>query len=119
MSQYNDVDYTTDIDWLEEAIAKKYFKYYEFENFSNIQEIGTGGFGKVFRASWKSSGQYLALKTFFNFDDATIKAISRELKLQREVDFHNNIIRFFGITKYEPGNYHVLPLIIYRPLRTL
>ncbi|PKC67657.1 kinase-like protein [Rhizophagus irregularis] len=104
MYQYNDVDYTTDIDWLEEAIAKKYFKYYEFENFSNIQEIGYGGFGKVFRASWKSSGQYLALKTFFNFDDATIKAISRELKLQREVDFHNNIIRFFGITKYEPEN---------------
>ncbi|CAB4415752.1 unnamed protein product [Rhizophagus irregularis] len=24
--------------------------------------------------------------------------------LQREVDFHNNVIRFFGITKYEPDN---------------
>ncbi|CAB4381898.1 unnamed protein product [Rhizophagus irregularis] len=102
MSDDTSVDYSADIDWIEEAITKKYFKYYEFENFNNIQEIGSGGFGKVFRASWKNSGQYLALKTFFNFDDATIKGIARELKLQREVDFHNNIIRFFGITKYEP-----------------
>ncbi|CAB5336567.1 unnamed protein product [Rhizophagus irregularis] len=27
--------------------------------------------------------------------------IVHELKLQREVDFHNNIIRFYGITKFE------------------
>ena len=24
--------------------------------------------------------------------------------LQRDVDFHNNIIRFYGITKVESGN---------------
>ena len=24
--------------------------------------------------------------------------------LQRDVDFHNNIIRFYGITKIESGN---------------
>jgi hypothetical protein len=24
--------------------------------------------------------------------------------LQRDVDFHNNIIRFYGITKIETGN---------------
>ncbi|CAB5392130.1 unnamed protein product [Rhizophagus irregularis] len=71
MSDDTSVDYSADIDWIEEAITKKYFKYYELENFNNIQEIGSGG-------------------------------IARELKLQREVDFHNNIIRFFGITKYEP-----------------
>ncbi|GBC05704.1 hypothetical protein RclHR1_06390004 [Rhizophagus clarus] len=104
MSFNTDVDYSTDIYWLEEAIAKKYFKYYEFESFSNIQEIGSGGFGKVFRANWKNSEQYVALKTFFNFNDATITGIARELKLQREVDFHKNVIRFYGITKYEPEN---------------
>ncbi|CAB4493107.1 unnamed protein product [Rhizophagus irregularis] len=45
------------IDWIEEAIAKDYFKYYELNHFK----------------------------------------IVKELKIQREVDFHENIIRFCGI----------------------
>ena len=32
-----------------EAIDKGYIKLYQYEYFSNIQEIGSGGFGKVFR----------------------------------------------------------------------
>ncbi|GBB84167.1 hypothetical protein RclHR1_01080023 [Rhizophagus clarus] len=84
--------------WIEEAIAKNYFKYYEYDNFSNIEEVGFGNFGKVYRAKWKSSPSFLALKTFFNFNSTTIREVVNELKLQREVDFHENIIRFFGIT---------------------
>ncbi|GBC20658.2 kinase-like domain-containing protein [Rhizophagus irregularis DAOM 181602=DAOM 197198] len=84
--------------WLEEAIAKNYFKYYEYNHFNNIEEIGSGSFGKVYRAKWKSSHSYLALKTFFNFNNITTKEVVNELRLQREVDFHENIIRFFGIT---------------------
>ncbi|RGB42326.1 kinase-like domain-containing protein [Rhizophagus diaphanus] len=34
------------IDWIEEAIAKKHIKYYDYKHFNNIQEIGSGGFGK-------------------------------------------------------------------------
>ncbi len=34
------------IKWIEEAIAKRYFGYFEYDNFRNIQEIGSGGFGK-------------------------------------------------------------------------
>ncbi|GBB83801.1 hypothetical protein RclHR1_10470006 [Rhizophagus clarus] len=60
------------INWIEEAINRKLIKYYEFENFKNIQEVGS--------------------------------EIVNELKLQREVDFHSNIIRFYGITKFESEN---------------
>ncbi|CAB4396033.1 unnamed protein product [Rhizophagus irregularis] len=88
-------------EWIEEAINKKHIKYYEFENFKNIQEIGSGTFGKVFRANWKSFDHYLALKSFFNLNSITLKEVVNELKLQRDVDFHNNIIRFYGITKLE------------------
>ena len=28
--------------------------------------------------------------------------------LQRDVDFHNNIIRFYGITKIESGNNKII-----------
>ncbi|CAB4437441.1 unnamed protein product [Rhizophagus irregularis] len=85
------------IDWIEEAITKEYFKYYDYSQFSDVNVIGTGGFGKVYRANWKNS-KYLALKSFSNFNNATAKEVVHELKLQRDVDFHNNIISFYGIT---------------------
>ncbi|GES88022.1 kinase-like domain-containing protein [Rhizophagus clarus] len=85
------------VNWIEEAIAKNYIKYYEYNSFNNIEEIGCGSFGKVYRAKWKNCHRYLALKSFFDFN-VTIKEVVNELKLQREVDFHDNIIRFFGIT---------------------
>jgi len=67
------------INWIEEAIAKKHIKYYESDHFSNIREIGSGAFGKVFRANWKNSEQHLALKSFFNFNKDTIKEIVYEV----------------------------------------
>ncbi|CAB4413986.1 unnamed protein product [Rhizophagus irregularis] len=90
--------------WIEDAISKKLIKYYEFEQFCNLQEIGSGGFGKVYRANWKNYYKHYALKSFFNFNDATVKAIIREIQLQREVDFHDNIIRFYGITTSSKEN---------------
>ncbi|EXX52205.1 uncharacterized protein OCT59_023847 [Rhizophagus irregularis] len=100
------VSYNEDINWIEEAIGKKHIKYYEFENFNNIEEIGSGSFGKVYRANWKNSHSFLALKSFFNLNNATIKEIVNELKLQREVDFHENIIRFFGVTTENQNSYN-------------
>ena len=67
------------INWIEVAIAEEYLKYYEYKNFSNIKKIGSGGFGKVFRANWKISEKYFALKSFFNFNDVTAKEIVREV----------------------------------------
>ncbi|CAB4434796.1 unnamed protein product [Rhizophagus irregularis] len=76
------------INWIEEAVDKEHIKYYEYKEFSNFQEIGTGGFGKV-------------------LDNVTVKEIVRELKIQREVDYHDNIIRCHGITKFESADYHI------------
>ena len=43
----------TDINWIEDAISKKYIKYYEYNHFSNFEKIGSGAFGIVQRANWK------------------------------------------------------------------
>ncbi|POG67823.1 kinase-like domain-containing protein [Rhizophagus irregularis DAOM 181602=DAOM 197198] len=94
------------VNWIEESITKGFYKFYEYKYFSNIQEIGSGGFGKVFRAKWKNSDQYLTLKSFFNFDNITAKEIVHELRLQRDIQFHSNIINFYGITKFEPENHN-------------
>ncbi|CAB5385492.1 unnamed protein product [Rhizophagus irregularis] len=93
------------VNWIEEAIVKEYFKCYEYKHFSNIQEIGSGAFGKVYRANWKNSEQYIALKSFFNLNNATVKEIVHELKLQREIQFHDNIVKYYGITKFESDNH--------------
>ncbi|RIA86891.1 hypothetical protein C1645_828590, partial [Glomus cerebriforme] len=66
------------INWIEEAINKKHIKYYEYDQFNDFQEIGTGAFGKVFRASYNKAENYFALKSFFNLNSATIKGIVRE-----------------------------------------
>jgi serine/threonine protein kinase len=66
------------INWIEESISKEYYRLYEHNHFSNIQIIGTGGFGKVYRASWKNS-QHFALKSFFNINNVTAKEIVHEV----------------------------------------
>lgn len=65
------------IDWIEEAIVKEYFRYYEYKNFSNIKSIGQGGFGKIFRANWNN--QCLVLKSFIDLSEATIKEVVHEV----------------------------------------
>ncbi|GBB99017.1 hypothetical protein RclHR1_00340008 [Rhizophagus clarus] len=84
--------------WIEEVIVDEHLNYYEYNQFSNIQEIGSGTFGKVYRANWKNSNQF-ALKSFFNLNNVTIREIVFELKVQRKMNFHDNIIRYYGITK--------------------
>jgi serine/threonine protein kinase len=70
--------------WIEEAIDKEYFKYYEYQHFNDIQEVGSGGFGKVYRAKYKNSDKYFALKSFFNFNSITIKEIVREVIIKKK-----------------------------------
>jgi hypothetical protein len=67
------------INWLEEAISKKYIKYYDYKHFNNIQKVGAGGFGKVQCARWKTSHKLFALKSFFEFDNNTVKEIVHEV----------------------------------------
>jgi hypothetical protein len=67
------------INWIKEAISKKYIKYYEYENFHNILEIISDEVGKFYRANWKNSNKHLVLRSFANFDDATVKEIVREV----------------------------------------
>ncbi|RIA81550.1 hypothetical protein C1645_551685 [Glomus cerebriforme] len=93
-------------EWIEESISKTIIKNYGFEHFHHIQEIGEGTFGKVYRAKWKNSEQYFALKSLKSLsapNNATVKEIIHELELQREVDFHDNVIRFYGIAVSDNG----------------
>ena len=68
------------INWIEEAISKEHIKYYEYENFhDNMEEIGSGRFGKIYRVNWEDSHRRLVLKSFFNFNNATVKVVVNEV----------------------------------------
>ena len=66
-------------DWLENSITNEYFNYYKYSDLKDtIQLIGEGNFGKVFRANWKNSDRFFALKAF-NEDKITIKEFVKEV----------------------------------------
>ncbi|GBB96584.1 hypothetical protein RclHR1_02790007 [Rhizophagus clarus] len=94
--------------WIEEAISKMHIKYFDHQHFRNIEEIGCGGFGNIYRANWKNSEQHLALKSLLKLNVVVAKELVHELKLHREVDFHDNVIRFYGITKDDESNKYML-----------
>jgi hypothetical protein len=76
------------ISWIEEAISKKYIKYYEYKDFSNIQKIGHGQFGKVYRANWKNSEQYFTLKSLFNLNNDSVMEIIREVIIKHKYNVY-------------------------------
>ncbi|GBC27069.2 kinase-like domain-containing protein [Rhizophagus irregularis DAOM 181602=DAOM 197198] len=84
--------------WIEEAILNEHINCYEYKDFYNLEGIGTGGFGKVYRANWKNSHNIYALKSL---KDSEAKKFVDELKIQRKVNVHDNIIRFYGITRVD------------------
>jgi hypothetical protein len=67
------------LNWIKEAIDKERLNYYEYNQFNNIQEIGSGGFGKVYRANLKNLEKFFVLKSFFNLDNITMKEIVHEV----------------------------------------
>ncbi|GBC27080.2 kinase-like domain-containing protein [Rhizophagus irregularis DAOM 181602=DAOM 197198] len=81
--------------WIDDATSKNYIKHYEYKDFFNLKEIGFGGFGKVYRASWKNPRNILAIKSI---NDPNAKKIVYELKIHREVHFNDYIIKFHGVT---------------------
>ena len=65
--------------WLEKSIKEGYIIYFEYSDFKNIQLIGRGSFGKVFRANWKDTNTTLALKSFDDDCDSTLKEVVNEV----------------------------------------
>jgi hypothetical protein len=85
------------VNWIEEAITKKQIKHYVYDQFHNIEKVGSGSFGKVYRANWKNSHKYLALKSFFNLNNATVKEIVNEVIILQYIPYYNSYIGYLII----------------------
>lgn len=75
-SEIKDLNY---IDWLENSITEEHIKYYEYSDFTNIQQIGKGSYGNVIRANWKNSNRLYALKSFNINYKQTLKEVVKEV----------------------------------------
>ena len=53
------------IDRLEKSINEGYFHYYERSEFINLTLVTTGGYSSIYRAKWKNTNSFCALK-FYN-----------------------------------------------------
>ncbi|EXX63092.1 uncharacterized protein OCT59_028502 [Rhizophagus irregularis] len=88
------------VNWLERSIIEEHIELYKYSDFKNIQLIGSGAYGNVYRVNRKNSDHSLALKSF-NYDKQTLKEVVKELKLHLSVNYHESIIRLYGITRVE------------------
>ncbi|CAG8516515.1 11839_t:CDS:2 [Gigaspora margarita] len=86
---------------LEEGRNKE-FNFYPFDSFSDITLSGSGGFGNVYKAKYTAADMLVALKSYEkSYENSDLKEIVNELRIQKNVDIHQNIIRFLGVTKQE------------------
>ncbi|GBC41414.2 kinase-like domain-containing protein [Rhizophagus irregularis DAOM 181602=DAOM 197198] len=90
-------------EWIKKEISDKHIRYFEYNEFSQIDEIGRGAFGKVSKANLADTG-LVALKILFSKNskeeiNEDNDEFVKELKLLREVDYHQNINRILGLTK--------------------
>lgn len=79
-SNSKNINIDKQIQWLESGIVEGYINYYDYNEFKNIQHIGSGGFSKVYSATWKNSDTVVALKYFKN-NQLIIKEIVNEVCL--------------------------------------
>uniref|UniRef100_U9UHX5 Uncharacterized protein n=1 Tax=Rhizophagus irregularis (strain DAOM 181602 / DAOM 197198 / MUCL 43194) TaxID=747089 RepID=U9UHX5_RHIID len=88
--------YTLHIHLMEHHIKEKNIEYYNYDEFTNIEELGVELVNKVYKANWKH-GKLIALKSI-NLTDEIIKEVVREVKIQQENDLNNAMIKLYGIT---------------------
>ncbi|CAG8452097.1 24916_t:CDS:2 [Dentiscutata erythropus] len=82
------------------SCLKEGINIYPYDSFSDIRLSGSGGFGNVYQAIYRDADMLVALKS-----NSNLKEIVNELRIQKTVDVHENIIRFLGVTKNEGDKY--------------
>ncbi|RHZ83941.1 hypothetical protein Glove_86g227 [Diversispora epigaea] len=83
----------------ENALKNIYIKKFDYNKFENFERIASGSFGTVYRANSKNLGIHVALKSLHENDNELFyKKFVKELTNILAVNYHDNIIKFYGIS---------------------
>ncbi|CAB4426920.1 unnamed protein product [Rhizophagus irregularis] len=87
--------------WIENSIQNGLIKLYKFEEFKNIYKIYDGQSVKVYSAVYKNNYCVVIKSLHYRYDNNEVanNEIIREIQYYRQMRFHNNIAKFFGVTK--------------------
>ncbi|GES81544.1 kinase-like domain-containing protein [Rhizophagus clarus] len=82
---------------IKRAIENNFITYYDNGEFKNKREIenSKSSFRKIFKANWNDNDTPFIVKSL------DVKKFINELKMQKEVDFHVNILRIYGVSKLD------------------
>ncbi|RHZ90178.1 hypothetical protein Glove_5g21 [Diversispora epigaea] len=83
----------------ENALKNNYIKKFDYNKFENFERIARGAFGTVYRANSRNLGIHVALKSLHENDNELFyKKFVKELTNILAVNYHDNIIKFYGIS---------------------
>lgn len=86
---------------VEDIDADKLLRWIPHEQFADIEEIGKGGFGKVYKARWNNNenwqNEWVALKILDNSQNITPKLLQEAIYL-REIK-NSNVVPCHGISR--------------------
>ncbi|RHZ51157.1 hypothetical protein Glove_482g29 [Diversispora epigaea] len=81
----------------ESALKNNYIKKFDYSKFENIERIAIGGFSTVYRANSLNLRKLVALKCLRENDESFYEKFVKELTNILAVNYHDNIIKFYGI----------------------
>lgn len=77
--------------------------------FENLEEVGRGGFGVVYRADDKAHGRTVAIKVLRNVVDPSAQArFERECRAAGSLSSHPNIVAIFGSGTTDSGDPYIV-----------
>ncbi|RHZ79873.1 hypothetical protein Glove_140g82 [Diversispora epigaea] len=90
----------------DDTIQKESIPYYQYSEFENVKLISRN----VYEAIFKTSQKTISLKCVSLNDKSTLDNLINEIKRYRKLEIHDNILKFYGITKQENTNNYMIIL---------
>ncbi|RHZ81793.1 hypothetical protein Glove_117g171 [Diversispora epigaea] len=91
---------------IEDIIQKENIPFYQYTEFQNLKLITAN----IFKATFKISQKITVLKCVYLNDKFTINNLINEIKRYRKLEIHDNILKFYGLTKQENINNYMIIL---------